>query len=266
MNDDQPKDAGATPAMTDVEIVERGLAFVAEFKGDQHAFLNCFYSEALAAEVIRLRALAPSPAPAPDASAAACECELYEVCPVCDPVTHAALTQKAAPDASAAALIERLQSRIHALMNRGSKVCVEFQPPVDGYPGCNRCGYQRDVHLVRDAAAALAQRDRQLEQLRKERLGYTLEADRLLGESLDLRSSLRAMREALEWQPIATAPKDGGDLLLFIPSYGVGIGSWLTMSKAWCYSDRYDDPPTHWMSLPAKPAALAGSAGGSGSA
>jgi hypothetical protein len=42
------------------EIVERALAFVAEFKGDGRCALNCFYSEALAGEVLRLRSAAPT--------------------------------------------------------------------------------------------------------------------------------------------------------------------------------------------------------------
>jgi hypothetical protein len=38
-----------------VNAVERALEFVAEFKGEARIALNCFYAEALAAEVRRLR-------------------------------------------------------------------------------------------------------------------------------------------------------------------------------------------------------------------
>jgi hypothetical protein len=49
-------DSHTLPQKDDPDIVERALAFVAEFKGDGRAALNCFYSEALAAEVAALRA------------------------------------------------------------------------------------------------------------------------------------------------------------------------------------------------------------------
>jgi hypothetical protein len=56
---DLPPDRTGAPQE---EVVERALAFVAEFKGDGRCALNCFYSEALAAEVQRLRSAAPQEA------------------------------------------------------------------------------------------------------------------------------------------------------------------------------------------------------------
>ena len=55
------------------------------------------------------------------------------------------------------------------------------------------------------------------------------------------------------WQPIETAPKGSAfdEFLLFIPDVGVRVGCWLPLSEEWSYSDRCDDPPTHWMPLPA---------------
>jgi hypothetical protein len=47
----------APAAPRDDDALERALAFVAEFKGDPRCGLNCLHSEALAAEVHRLRAV-----------------------------------------------------------------------------------------------------------------------------------------------------------------------------------------------------------------
>jgi hypothetical protein len=67
-----------------------------------------------------------------------------------------------------------------------------------------------------------------------------------------------------DWQPIATAPKDGTDVLLFAregecaPS--VYVGRWSTSAwygAAWvAYEHRSETEyltPTHWMPLPAPP-------------
>lgn len=70
-----------------------------------------------------------------------------------------------------------------------------------------------------------------------------------------------------EWQPIDTAPKDGGDLLLYCPLRGVVRGSWNicryhTTPKPYWTHDREQlygvretrsDQPSHWMPLPKAP-------------
>lgn len=67
------------------------------------------------------------------------------------------------------------------------------------------------------------------------------------------------------WQPIETAPKDGGDVLLFWPLDGldhaafsrIKIGWWSERQSDWIWQDRavrtYSEPPTHWQPLPAPP-------------
>jgi hypothetical protein len=55
-------------------------------------------------------------------------------------------------------LIGVLEARIHGLVNRGAMICAEAMPHpgADGYThSCRRCGYSPDVHLLRDALAAL---------------------------------------------------------------------------------------------------------------
>lgn len=66
---------------------------------------------------------------------------------------------------------------------------------------------------------------------------------------------------ALPWQPIETAPKDGR-LLLLATTSAVITGFWLDNSKTqspwegWSTSGKpFRGPPTHWMPLPAPPAA-----------
>lgn len=50
----------------------------------------------------------------------------------------------------------RIRTRIHSLVNRGTEICVEYQPrePLASVPGCDRCGYSADVHTLRDVLAA----------------------------------------------------------------------------------------------------------------
>lgn len=74
------------------------------------------------------------------------------------------------------------------------------------------------------------------------------------------------------WSPIDTAPKDGGEILLFYPA---GAFQRELIEKGWWCDDRYaakpkpywthssermwgikrcrDNPPTHWMPLPLSP-------------
>ena len=70
-----------------------------------------------------------------------------------------------------------------------------------------------------------------------------------------------------EWQPIETAPKDGGDLLLFCPARGAVRGSWNACKydskprpywthdreRLYGVKDTRADQPTHWMPLPKPP-------------
>lgn len=83
-----------------------------------------------------------------------------------------------------------------------------------------------------------------------------------------------------QWQPIETAPKDGRDMLLWHPQFGILMGHWdhVGTSDWWAVyawpqpmhshpcegwfspfmeSDGVDGvDPTHWMPLPAPPAAI----------
>lgn len=45
--------------------------------------------------------------------------------------------------------------RINSLVNRGAGICHEYVRS-EPFPGCERCGYLADVHLVRDLVSALA--------------------------------------------------------------------------------------------------------------
>ncbi len=74
-------------------------------------------------------------------------------------------------------------------------------------------------------------------------------------------AEIKALREALEWQPIETAPKDGTPVLLLCdwePIILVGI--WDREKHFWKY--QFDDgavedafsPIIHWRPLPAAPA------------
>lgn len=54
-------------------------------------------------------------------------------------------------------LVGRIQPRIYGLVNRGAEICSDYQPrpPLDSVPGCDRCGYLSDVHLLRDVVVQL---------------------------------------------------------------------------------------------------------------
>lgn len=57
-----------------------------------------------------------------------------------------------------------------------------------------------------------------------------------------------------EWQPIATAPRDGTSVLIAVDGL-VHLGRWFGGAK-WQIADRAFDArsPTHWLPLPAPPA------------
>jgi hypothetical protein len=72
------------------------------------------------------------------------------------------------------------------------------------------------------------------------------------------------------WQPIATAPKDGTPILIYVPDHGwtqpILMASWSSDERhpqhncweIWCGSGRYSgdikpEHPTHWMPLPERP-------------
>lgn len=54
----------------------------------------------------------------------------------------------------------------------------------------------------------------------------------------------------MEWQPIATAPKDGRDVLVFDDG-AITIASWF-MDLWWDHGEMVPEP-THWMPLPEPP-------------
>lgn len=78
----------------------------------------------------------------------------------------------------------------------------------------------------------------------------------------------QAIAKANEWQDIASAPKDGTEILCwFGPRIGVKSASWTECASGfeiWCVDDNkfdpypvrgYNDPfPTHWLPLPPPPA------------
>lgn len=90
---------------------------------------------------------------------------------------------------------------------------------------------------------------------------------------LSLQAEVTALREALEWQPIETAPKDGSEVLLldgciktarFYERFKRYESDPNPLSNIWFEGVEYGYPlfaynPTHWMPLPKKPeAALKG--------
>lgn len=66
-----------------------------------------------------------------------------------------------------------------------------------------------------------------------------------------------------EWQPIETAPKDGTDILLFIPDFANWPGDARIVSVCWSECGWWQDNgaagcntwghPTHWQHLPTPP-------------
>jgi hypothetical protein len=68
-----------------------------------------------------------------------------------------------------------------------------------------------------------------------------------------------------EWQDIATAPKDGRQIIVYFPELGPWQVRWSTEvfdNGFWCVTDRkFEDrplrgwikAPTHWQPLPAPP-------------
>lgn len=63
------------------------------------------------------------------------------------------------------------------------------------------------------------------------------------------------------WQPIATAPRDGSDVLLFSDGIGLAAGRFFTHEEAGCFSGwfgtcadgRVITDPSHWMPQPSSP-------------
>jgi len=83
-------------------------------------------------------------------------------------------------------------------------------------------------------------------------------------------AEIERLREASEWRPIETAPKDGGaHILLYgsctqqtqdlqLPKLPIAFsGYWDTLDEAWCSTaSTWLGPffdPTHWMPLPEPP-------------
>lgn len=65
------------------------------------------------------------------------------------------------------------------------------------------------------------------------------------------------MNTELRWQPIATAPKDGTQVLVFDEG-AVFISQWLVNEEGdegWFDHGFVEPPPTHWQPLPSPPQA-----------
>lgn len=76
-------------------------------------------------------------------------------------------------------------------------------------------------------------------------------------ELAELMEEAAAALEAVQWQPIETAPKDGREILASEYGY-VEIAFWSGGVSKWIGPcDSFGDPvvmaPTHWMPLPAPP-------------
>jgi hypothetical protein len=56
------------------------------------------------------------------------------------------------------------------------------------------------------------------------------------------------------WQPIETAPKDGGSILLATPKGRMADGFWSPVYGVWSWPYVMVEP-THWMPLPGRPSA-----------
>ncbi len=65
-----------------------------------------------------------------------------------------------------------------------------------------------------------------------------------------------------EWQPIESAPKDGRQMLLFVPWKlnlpDIEVGAWSMYAHSWLIPDRQcggdvECEPTHWMPIPDAP-------------
>jgi hypothetical protein len=69
---------------------------------------------------------------------------------------------------------------------------------------------------------------------------------------------VKRLNEALEWQPIETAPKDGTIVLLVIDHGKWGEKVWTGLwDDGWMVIyGKARNAPTHWMPLPAPPAAI----------
>lgn len=106
---------------------------------------------------------------------------------------------------------------------------------------------------------------------RAEECGARLTAHGLMfnAAELDLYTA-KVIEEAMKWQPIDTAPKDGKHILLYYPERNCCIrgawleatdGDWETGYKKWMEWQVDDElyigdegyVPTHWMPLPTPP-------------
>jgi hypothetical protein len=67
-------------------------------------------------------------------------------------------------------------------------------------------------------------------------------------------AALLAKIEALEWQPIETAPRDGTRILLATPTGKLADGMWSTRYGVWSWPYVMTEP-THWLPQPIGPAA-----------
>lgn len=88
-------------------------------------------------------------------------------------------------------------------------------------------------------------------------MGTTIESD---WENARLAEENARLRDAVAWRPIATAPKDGTHILLYVGE-GAAVnmtgGFWDDHPKCRCWIAggymRKRFPPTHWMPLPEAP-------------
>ena len=97
-----------------------------------------------------------------------------------------------------------------------------------------------------------------------EQLGPELFAERSL-EPAELAVAVYWAMASEEWQPIATAPRGSGNLLLGLlepAGLKVGIGTWVDSNDDsgtgnWSTQSWWGKPPTHWRALPVPPSETA---------
>lgn len=66
----------------------------------------------------------------------------------------------------------------------------------------------------------------------------------------------------MEWQPIETAPKDGTEVILYVPDFDKVTTGWYSQkTRLWPHCEEFTEDgepcnvglPSHWMPLPPPP-------------
>jgi hypothetical protein len=100
--------------------------------------------------------------------------------------------------------------------------------------------------------------DAELENLANQRHAYALTNAKVLATVTFLQGELKRTREALTWQPIETAPKDGARFIADLGKYGVHIMRWYSWGDGAMWKTDYQFVPINmiertfkgWRTLP----------------